>query len=175
MLKHEEKTLGLLFSIHPLDRYKDILEHLDYVRARDLKSMVGKQVTTIGWQITSKTVRAKDGQTMKFISFEDQTDIYETVLFPKIYHRYCHMLNATTVLFPKIYHRYCHMLNATRPYILKGKVEENFDAITMTVHWIEFLDKTIGGDFPRHGRDLRQAQCLSREARESFPNDKKKG
>ncbi len=65
----------------------------------------------------------KDGQTMKFISFEDQTGIYETVLFPKIYHRYCHMLNAT------------------RPYILKGKVEENFGAITMTVNWIGFLDR----------------------------------
>ncbi len=115
--------MGFLFSIHPLDRYKDILEHLDYVRARDLKAMVGKQVTTIGWQITGKTVRTKDGQTMKFISFEDQTGIYETVLFPKIYHRYCHMLNAT------------------RPYILKGKVEENFGAITMTVNWIEFLDR----------------------------------
>ena len=85
--------------------------------------MVGKQVTTIGWQITGKTVRTKDGQAMKFISFEDQTGIYETVLFPKIYHRYCHMLNAT------------------RPYILKGKVEENFGAITMTVNWIEFLDR----------------------------------
>jgi hypothetical protein len=45
------------------------------------------------------------------------------------------------VLFPKIYHRYCHMLNATRPYILKGKIEENFGAITMTVNWIGFLDK----------------------------------
>ncbi len=123
MLKHEEETLGFLFSIHPLDRYKDILEHLDYVRARDLKAMVGKQVTTIGWQITSKTVRTKDGQTMKFISFEDQTGIYETVLFPKIYHRYCHMLNAT------------------RPYILKGKVEDSFGAITMTVYWIGFLDR----------------------------------
>jgi hypothetical protein len=33
------------------------------------------------------------------------------------------------------------MLNATRPYVLKGKVEENFGAITMTVHWIGFLDK----------------------------------
>ncbi len=68
--------MGFLFSIHPLDRYKDILEHLDYVRARGLKPMGGKQVTTIGGQITGKTVRAKDGQTMKFISFEDQTDIY---------------------------------------------------------------------------------------------------
>jgi DNA polymerase III alpha subunit len=123
MLKHEEETLGFLCSIHPLDRYTDILEHIDYVRAMDLKSMVGKQVTTIGWQITGKTVHTKDGKTMKFISFEDQTGIYETVLFPKVYNRYCHMLNAT------------------RPYILKGKVEENFGAITMTVNWIGFLDK----------------------------------
>jgi error-prone DNA polymerase len=123
MLKHESETLGFVLSVHPLDLYRNKLEGLDYIRARDLHAWVGKQVTTIGWQITGKTVRTKDGQTMKFISFEDQTDIYETVLFPKIYHRYCHMLNAT------------------RPYILKGKVEENFGAITITVNWIGFLDR----------------------------------
>jgi error-prone DNA polymerase len=125
MLKHESETLGFVLSVHPLDLYRNKLEGLDYIRARNLPAWVGKQVTTIGWQITGKTVRTKDGQTMKFISFEDQTDIYETVLFPKTYHRYCHMLNAT------------------RPYILKGKVEENFGAITMTVNWIGFLDKYL--------------------------------
>jgi len=60
---------------------------------------------------------------MKFVSFEDTTGIYETVFFPKVYHRYCYMLNAT------------------RPYILKGKVERDFGAITITVNWIGFLDK----------------------------------
>jgi len=123
MLQHEMETLGFLLSIHPLDRYKNILQHLNYVRARDLHSWVGKQVTTIGWQITGKTVHTKDGEPMRFISFEDQTGIYETVLFPGVYNRYCHMLTAT------------------RPYILKGKVEENFGAITMTVNWIGFLDR----------------------------------
>jgi DNA polymerase III alpha subunit len=142
MLKHEEETLGSLCSIHPLDRYTDILEHLDYVRARDLRSMIGKQVTTIGWQITGKTVRTKDGQTMKFISFEDQTDIYETVLFPKTYHRYCHMLNAT------------------RPYILKGKIEETFGAITMTVQWIGFLDKYKKGPSQRRAVGMTPVQSI---------------
>ena len=47
------------------------------------------------------------------------------------------------MLFPKVYNRYCHTLNAARPYILKGKVEENFGAITMTVNWIGFLDKYL--------------------------------
>ena len=37
------------------------------------------------------------------------------------------------------------MLNATRPYILKGKVEEAFGAITMTVNWIGFLDRYKSG------------------------------
>jgi hypothetical protein len=30
------------------------------------------------------------------------------------------------------------MLNDMRPYILKGKVEEDFTAVTLTVHWIGF-------------------------------------
>ena len=123
MLKHESETLGFILSAHPLDLYRDILKNLNYVRAKDLHAKVGKQVTTIGWQITGKTVRTRDGDTMKFVSFEDPTGIYETVFFPKPYNQYCHMLNAT------------------RPYILKGKVEEAFGAITVTVNWIGFLDR----------------------------------
>jgi len=128
MLNHETETLGFLLSIHPLDRYKDILERLDYVKACDLHAHVGEQVTTVGWQITGKTVHTVHGEIMKFLSFEDQTGIYETVLFPKVYHQ-C-----------------CHMLNATRPYILKGKVEEAFGAITLTVHGIDFLDRSNRGN-----------------------------
>ena len=87
-----------------------------------------QSVTTVGWQITGKTVQTVHGEVMKFVSFEDQTGIYETVLFPKVYHQ-C-----------------CHMLNATRPYVLKGKVEEAFGAITLTVHWIDFLDRSNRGN-----------------------------
>jgi len=58
-----------------------------------------------------------------FISFEDTTGLYETVFFPKVYNQFCHMLNEM------------------RPYILKGTVEEDFGSITLTVHWMEFLDK----------------------------------
>ena len=46
-----------------------------------------------------------------------------------------------TVFFPKVYDRYCHMLNTSRPYILKGRVEEDFTALTLTVTWIAFLDR----------------------------------
>jgi len=32
------------------------------------------------------------------------------------------------------------MLNEMRPYLLKGKVGEDFAAVTLTVDWIGFLD-----------------------------------
>jgi DNA polymerase III alpha subunit len=95
---------------------------------QNLHHFIGKQVTTIGWYITGKTVRTKKDDTVKFVSFEDQTGIYETVFFPKV----CN--------------RYCHMLNASRPYILKGKVEENTGSITMAVNWIDFFGSW--GQFP---------------------------
>ena len=123
MLTHELETLGFIFSVHPLNVYRDLLKNLSYIPAKDLPAKVGKQVITIGWRITGKTVRTIDGDNMKFVSFEDPTGIYETVFFPKPYKKYCHMLNAT------------------RPYILKGRVKESFGAITLTVDRIGFLDR----------------------------------
>jgi hypothetical protein len=35
-------------------------------------------------------------------------------------------------------------LNEMRPYLLKGKVEQDFTALTLTVHWIDFLDTFKG-------------------------------
>ena len=122
MLKHEAETLGFFLSIHPLDRYSHILRGLNYVKARDLPAWAGKRVTTIGWMVTGKTVRTKDGDSMKFVSFEDPTGIYEAVFFPKVYHQHCNILYGS------------------RAYIMKGRVEEDFKAINVQVQWIGFLD-----------------------------------
>jgi len=123
LFKHEIETLGFLLSIHPLDRFRDILKRLNHVHAKDLHNHVGKHVTMVGWLVTGKTVHTREGEPMKFVSFEDTTGLYEAVFFPKAYYRFCHMLNEM------------------RPYLLKGKVEEDFTAVTLTVHWIDFLDR----------------------------------
>ena len=124
MLRHELDTLGLSLSCHPIERYEGILKNnVEYVKACDLNTHVGKTITTIGWLVTGKTVHTKNGEPMKFVSFEDATGLYETVFFPKVYNQFCHMLNEM------------------RPYILKGKIEEDFGSITMTVNWIGFLDR----------------------------------
>lgn len=50
---------------------------------------------------------------MKFLTFEDETGIVETVFFPKPYARFCYMLSYG------------------RPYILKGQVDVNWGAVLL--------------------------------------------
>lgn len=123
MARHEMETLGFPLSFHPLDRYRRVLETIPHVPARDLRKWVGKEITVIGWQVTRKTVYTKDGDPMQFVSFEDRTGIYEAVIFPAVYHRYCHLLHPD------------------RGYILKGEVAETFGALSFMIKWIGFLDK----------------------------------
>ena len=63
---------------------------------------------------------------MKFVTFEDETGLYETVFFPREYRRFCHMLGKS------------------RAYVLRGMVEEDLNAVTVTVGWIDFLDRRAG-------------------------------
>ena len=120
-LQHECETLGFLISRHPLTLYQDKIKKLSYVQAKNLRFHVGKQVTTIGWLVTRKMTRTKKDEMMEFISFEDTTEIYEAVFFPKTYQKFCYMLSHS------------------RPYILNGKVEEEFGAVTLNVSQVRFL------------------------------------
>ena len=121
MLHHEVETLGFLLSMHPLERYDGHLRTRTHARAVDLPAWVGREVTCLGVMITGKTVHTGEGERMKFVSFEDTTGIYEAVLFPRVYHRYRHMLDPMC------------------SYVIKGTVEKTFGAVTLTVHRIEVL------------------------------------
>ncbi len=120
-LQHECETLGFLISRHPLTLYQDKIKKLSYVPAKDLRFFIGKQVTTIGWLVTRKLISTKKNEMMEFISFEDTTDLYETVFFPRTYQKFCYLLSYS------------------RPYVLRGKVEEEFDAVTLNVSQVKFL------------------------------------
>jgi DNA polymerase-3 subunit alpha/error-prone DNA polymerase len=71
--------------------------------------------------ITGKVVHTKHGDPMEFLTFEDETGLVETTFFPKTYRRFCAMLDRS------------------RPFILHGKVEEDFGALTLTVKAVERL------------------------------------
>jgi DNA polymerase-3 subunit alpha/error-prone DNA polymerase len=85
------------------------------VKAADVPRRVGRRVRFAGWLITGKVVETKKGEPMEFLTFEDETGLVETTFFPEAYRRFCHLLDRE------------------RPYLLSGKVEEDWGAVTLTV------------------------------------------
>lgn len=81
----EKEHMGSLVSFSPWRLYRHILEREDIARGLDLPDHVGKQVVLFGEYVTSKATRTKKGDTMLFVSFSDDTAIYETVFFPEAY------------------------------------------------------------------------------------------
>ncbi len=80
-----------------------------------MKERSGTRVLFAGWLISGKIVSTKTGEAMEFLTFEDETDLLETVFFPKVYRRYATVLTTGCA------------------YLLWGMVEEEFGAITLTV------------------------------------------
>ena len=107
--------------------YKPILQKLRTVKAIDLPRYLGKQVRLAGWLITGKVVHTRHGDPMEFLTFEDETDIVETTFFPETYRRFCHMIDHN------------------RPYLLTGKVEVNWGAVTLIVDRVTVIN-TIYSD-----------------------------
>lgn len=93
-LHREFSALGFLRSYHPLLLWSSYLQGLKRVRASELSQYVGRYVNLIGYQITQKQVMTKTGESMSFVSFEDETALYETVLFPDLYQRFYPLLSS---------------------------------------------------------------------------------
>ena len=60
---------------------------------------------------------------MEFITFEDETDVFECVMFPKTYKKYGDLLNWEKL------------------FLVYGKVEKTFDVCTLTISRLESLQK----------------------------------
>ena len=118
-LRHEFAALGFLCDRHPMVLYADRLKKLKIAKARDLHRFAGRHVRVAGLLITGKVVHTKHGDLMEFLTFEDETGLIETTFFPKTYRRFCAMLDRS------------------RPFILYGKVEEDFGAVTLTVEHVK--------------------------------------
>ncbi|HYR52237.1 MAG TPA: DNA polymerase III subunit alpha [Candidatus Dormibacteraeota bacterium] len=121
MLRHEVETLGFLWSVHPLAPYERALRGRGAIAAKDLDRHVGERISILGWHVTSKLVHDKNERLMEFIGFEDTTAIYDATFFADAYERFCHLL-ATN-----------------RPFLLTGRVEEDFGVCSLRVEKLERL------------------------------------
>ena len=76
-----------------------------------------------GWPVTQKDVWTKDGLTMSFLSLEDETALYETVIFPQTYERF------SKLLFDQ------------QPLLIYGKVSNDEGALSVEISRIEVIRK----------------------------------
>jgi len=86
--KIEYETFGYMVTRHPLEFYKKILDSPGITPAEELPLCKGQKVISMGWLMTSKRIRTRKGDIMKFLSLEDLTGTYEVVIFPKEYEKY---------------------------------------------------------------------------------------
>ena len=114
-LAHELELFGFPLNGHPLELFTDVVASLSPLPARDLAQHIGKEVTLLGWMVTEKVVSTKKGEPMEFVTFEDQTSLYDATLFPDTYRQYSHLLASN------------------QAYLVTGVVEEHFATVTVTV------------------------------------------
>jgi DNA polymerase III alpha subunit len=118
--KAEYETFDYMVTRHPLYFYRSFTEHHSIVKAKDLYKHRGKNVRLIGWYMTSKRIKTRKGDIMKFLSLEDTTGTFEAVIFPREYEKFAEQTMSMG------------------PYIIKGKVDEN-DATNVVVSNLSVL------------------------------------
>jgi len=110
----EFKYLGTTLDCHPLELWPSLFRRPG-LRARDLESQVGRRIRLLAWPITAKPVLTSSEEPMEFVSFEDETAIFEAVLFPEAFKSFRHLLFEEG------------------PVWVDGLVEKDRGAITLTI------------------------------------------
>lgn len=130
-MTHEEKMiaenelLGFFVGQHPLEFFPAQVNHRTIVKAAELAKFKGRKVKVIGWFVSAKRIRTRDkrddngeivqeGRYMKFITMEDMTDVFDTVIFPNVYEK----VAAQTL--------------SMGPYCIEGIVDARYNTINVT-------------------------------------------
>ncbi len=118
--KAEYQAFDYMVTRHPLYFYKVETEKSDVVKARDLEKYRGRNVKLIGWYMTSKRIKTRKGEIMKFLSLEDRTGTFEAVIFPREYEKFAEQTISMG------------------PYVVVGKVDKS-DATNVVVSRLSIL------------------------------------
>jgi len=125
----ELQVFGFPVSVHPLARYRPLLSpRIKY--ARDIPHNVGRSIYLIGVYITRKESRTRKSEPMEFLTLEDESDIYECVLFPNAFKEFGDLLHWETL------------------FIIRGTIEESYGVCSITIEkmgslqqWVQRLDQ----------------------------------
>ena len=123
--REECELLSFATDCHPMELRQDDLRRFRLVPATRLAEHVGRHVLAAGMLTTAKPVHTARDEPMQFATFDDGHGLIETVLFPDVHRARGH------VLFDQ------------GPFIFRGKVEEEFGAVSVTVTHLDRLDRML--------------------------------
>jgi DNA-directed DNA polymerase III PolC len=121
--REEYAALGFMTDAHPMQLHAEQLRRFRLCRSTELLQHAGRHVLAAGMLTTAKPVHTSNDEPMEFVTFDDGDGLIEAVLFPGIYRERGH------VLFDQ------------GPFIFRGKVEEEFGAVTLSVTHLDRLER----------------------------------
>jgi DNA polymerase III alpha subunit len=104
-LLHEMEILDFTVTDHPLGLFEDKIPGNKVSFSFELESCKGKQISFVGWLVTSRRVKTQNQEYMKFLTLEDRYGLCEAVMFPKVYSQHGHKVKGYG------------------PYLVKGMVQ----------------------------------------------------
>ncbi len=123
-LETQMRYLGTTLDVHPLTLCSQALKR-SRTLGKDLPDLAGRRVVLAGWPITAKPVLTSADEPMEFVSFEDETSLYEAVLFPDAYLRYRFLLHDG------------------KPLWVRGRVQEDRGATVLSVESLAAMECSV--------------------------------
>jgi DNA polymerase III alpha subunit len=121
--REEYEALGFMTDAHPMQLHTEQLRRFRLCRSTELQQHAGRHVLAAGMLTTAKPVHTTRDEPMEFATFDDGDGLIEAVLFPRIYRE------RGYVLFDQ------------GPFIFRGKVEEEFGTVTLSVTHLDRLER----------------------------------
>jgi len=123
-VNYELEILDCPLSAHPAELVRRTSGQDGLTEASELQRRLGQHVRMIGILDTTRGTLTKNDELMQFLTLEDETGVFEVTLFPKLYR--------------KVRRR----LTDGGPYLVEGKVDEQYDSISVTAQRVERFGDT---------------------------------
>ena len=121
---HEYESFDYMVTRHPLHFYEKWTGAPSITPAAKMEALKGRNIKMIGWYMTSKRIRTRKGEIMKFLSLEDLTGTFEAVVFPRVYEAVAEKTMSMG------------------PYIVEGKVDPA-DSRNLVVEKLDLVSYSI--------------------------------
>ncbi|MFW6107322.1 MAG: DNA polymerase III subunit alpha [bacterium] len=121
-LAYELDILGLSAGEHPMAALRPWLAQRGVVESASLPRHRGETLRAAGVVAATRSTTTRKGEPMRFVTLEDETGIFEVTLFPRV----CR--------------RYSRLVDGYGPYLVEGKVEDQYGAVSMNAWRLVPLD-----------------------------------